>query len=121
MWTDERRRRYNLLRGREQVNKLTAEEAVELAALIQELEDEEAAYLAPANARKAEEIAQVTTAIERLEVENAQLREYLRERRDFLERVKSLVAELQAEDQEMRDRFAAVSAIRDEHVSPSPS
>jgi len=89
MWTDAQRQRYNVLRRREQANELTPAEAVELDALVQELDRREAAYLGPANARKAEEIAELTRTIERLEAENSQLREYLRERRAFLERVKT--------------------------------
>lgn len=119
MWTDRKRRRYDWLRGREQADELTAEEAAELAALFRELDDREAAYLAPANARREEEIAEVAAAIERLEAENSQLREYLRERRAFLERVKSVVTQIEAEDQEMRNRYSAVSAAPDEQTSPS--
>jgi predicted nuclease with TOPRIM domain len=118
MWTEEKRQRYDWLRGREHANELTREEAAELAALIQELDDREATYLAPAQARKAAEIVETTAAIERLEAENSQLREYLRERRALLERVKSLVAQIEAEDQELRDRFSAISARPDE---PTPS
>jgi FtsZ-binding cell division protein ZapB len=102
MWTDEQRRRYHFLCEREQTNELTTEEAVELAALARQLCEAEAAYLAPANERKGQEIAELSAAVERLEAENRQLREYLSERLGFLERVKSIVARIEAEDQEIR-------------------
>lgn len=121
MWTDEQRRRYGVLSVRDQANELTAEEAAELAALVQQLCDAEAAYLAPANKRKTEELAAVKTAVERLETENRQLRQYLSERLDFKERVKSLVARVQAEDQQMRERFAAILATGDEPSTHSSS
>src|SRR5437016_11118382 len=72
MWTDEQRQRYHTLCEREQSNMLTAEEAAELAVLGQQFCDAEAVYLAPANERKAQEIAEVTAAVERLEAENRQ-------------------------------------------------
>jgi histidinol phosphatase-like PHP family hydrolase len=40
----------------------------------------------------------------RLEAQNRQLREYLRERQAFLARVRSLVADIQAEDRRLRER-----------------
>ena len=79
MWTNEQRRRYDVLCRREQANQLSAAEAEELAALVQQLADEEARYLGPANERKAQEIAELTAAAERLEGENRQLRQYLTE------------------------------------------
>ncbi len=121
MWSDEQRQRYRFLSEREQTNGLTAEEAAELAALVQVLCDHEAEYLGPANERRAREIAAVKAAIERTEAENRQLGEYLSERLAFLERVKSIVSQIQAEDQELRERFAAVLPSRDTPSPRSPS
>ena len=121
MWTDEQRRRYHLLCERQQTNELSTEEAAELAVLVQQLCDAEAVYLAPANERKAQEVAEVTAAVERLEAENRQLREYLSERLGFLERVKSIVARIEAEDQEMRERFAAILTPGDKPTPRSSS
>jgi predicted nuclease with TOPRIM domain len=121
MWTDEKQERYDSLRGRQQMNELTAAEGVELDDLIQELDDREAAYLTASSARKGEEIAELATRVKRLEAENSQLREYLRERHAFLERVKSLVAEIEAEDREMRRRFDAVSDLPHGHTPSSRS
>ena len=114
MWTDEQRQRYRVLSERDQADELTPEEAAELAELVQQLCDAEAVYLAPANKRKAKETAAARAGVERLEIENRQLHQYLSERLAFLERVKSLVTRVQAEDQEMRERFAAVLTSRDE-------
>jgi predicted RNase H-like nuclease (RuvC/YqgF family) len=121
MWTDEQRQRYHVLSERDLANELTAAEAAELAALVQQLCDAEAACLAPANERKAQEMAASRAAVERLETQNSQLCQYLSERRDFLERVKSLVTRVQAEDQEMRERFAAILTSRDQPATRSSS
>jgi hypothetical protein len=83
MWTDEQRRRYETLCEFEQTGQLTGEQATELAALVQQVSDEAAKHLAPADQRKADEIAAMTTAANRLETENRRLREYLGERRAF--------------------------------------
>jgi hypothetical protein len=120
MWTDEQRQRYNLLREREDAGRLTDEEHVELAALMQALSDREAASLAATNERKAQEIAATAAAVERLEAQNRQLQEYLRERQAFLARVKSLVADIQAEDRRMRERFADVLPLITEPPGRKP-
>jgi hypothetical protein len=106
MWKEEERQRYNLLREREHSGTLSASEREELAALVQALSDCEATLYATANERTAGEIAATAAAVQELEVQNRQLREYLRERQAFLARVKSLVADIQAEDRRMRERFA---------------
>ncbi len=51
MWNDEQRQRFQALRTRERQQGLTASEKTELAQMIQELEEEEAAYLRPATQR----------------------------------------------------------------------
>jgi hypothetical protein len=111
MWTDEQRQRYTLLREREQASMLTAEERAELMELMQALNDREAVYLAPANKRKAQEVTTMAAAVEQLEMQNRRLREYLRERQTFLARVKSLVADLHAEDRHIRERYADVLTL----------
>jgi phage-related minor tail protein len=121
MWTDKQRQRYNLLREREDAGRLTAEERAELAALMQALSDHEAAYLGASNERKAREIAETAAAVGRLEAQNRELREYLRVRQAFLKRVKSLVADIQAEDRRMRERFANVIPLLGEPSSRKPS
>jgi hypothetical protein len=121
VWSDEQRKRYHFLSEREQANELTADESAELAALVQDRCDHEAEYLGPANERKAQEIAAVAAAVQEIETENRQLREYLTERLAFLERVKSILSQIQAEDQEMRERFAAVLPSRDSPPTHSQS
>jgi hypothetical protein len=59
MWNKEQKQRFQALRSRERQNVLTVQEQAELAQMIQELEEEEAAYLRPAT--------------ERLELRNLQL------------------------------------------------
>jgi chromosome segregation ATPase len=121
MWTEKQRERYDLLSEREQAGILTDEETTELAAMVQQLCDHEAAYLAPANARKLEEIADVSAAVERLEIENRRLREYLHARRAFLARVRATVAQLQAEDRDLRQRYAELVPPAGERPGRSPS
>ena len=111
MWTKKQRRRYNLLRERQHVGILTDEEQVELAKLMQTLNDREATSLAPANERKAQEVATLTMSVEQLEAQNHRLRAYLHERQTFLAHVQSLVAELQAADRQMRERYADVLTL----------
>lgn len=106
MWTERQQLRLNLLREREEDGKLSEAEQVELDALIQELDDREAVYLHPSNAVKAREIASLEASVERLEAQNRQLQEYLRERQAFLTRARSLVEAIRAEDRQMRERYA---------------
>jgi hypothetical protein len=106
MWSEEQRRRYGRLREYELHRALTREEQAELAALIQQLCDLEAAYLTAANDRTAQEIEVAEEAVQHLEKQNRELQEYLRERQAFLARAKSLVADIQAENRRMRERFA---------------
>lgn len=51
MWNEEQKQRFQVLRTRERQDELTASEQGELARMIQELEEEEAAYLRPATQR----------------------------------------------------------------------
>ena len=111
MWTEEKRQRYEQLRAREDGGLLTGDERAELATLIQELSDCEAAYLAPANERKAQDIKSSAAAYRPLEEQNRRMRAYLREREAFLERVKLVVADLHAQDRRMREHYADVMAI----------
>lgn len=105
MWTDEKRERYEFLRERQQTGGLTDEERRELAALVRDAREHEEACLTAANERKAAEVGELTTAVERLEDQNARLRQYLRERQAFLARARSVVAQLHAEDRRIRERY----------------
>src|SRR5437899_2060386 len=102
MWSTEQSERYNLLREREHTGPLTEEEQAELEALIRVRCEGETASLAASNERRAQEIAAAAVAVKRLEEQNRQLREYLGERQAFLARVKSLIADIQAEDRQIR-------------------
>jgi hypothetical protein len=121
MWSDEQCQRYNILREREHAGTLTEAEHAELAALMQELNDREASYLAAATHRKAQEIAETAAAVEQLEAQNLQLREYLRERQVFLARVRSLVDDIRAEDHRIRERFPDVLPLIGEPTTREPS
>src|SRR5437764_14273859 len=98
MWTNEQRQRYNLLREREYEGTLTDAERLELAALMLALRDDEAVALPAANERKDQELAAMAAAVEQLEAEHRQLRDYLAERQPFLARARSLSADLRAEE-----------------------
>jgi hypothetical protein len=121
MWSDEQRQRYNLLREQELAGTLTGAERAELVALMQELSDHETASRASAGERKAREIATTAAAVEQLEAQNRQLQEYLRERQAFLARLRSLVAEIQAEDRRLRERYADVLVLIDNASARTPS
>ena len=107
MFTDQDRKRYNALRERERDGSLSEAEAAELAQLMQRVCNAEAACRAPANERTAAEVAEIESVVERLENENDQLREYLRERQAFLARAKALIVELHAEDRQVSHRGPA--------------
>ena len=93
MWDDDKQARFNALRPAERRGTLTDAERTELAALTQELDALEAAYLTPATERIQQER-------EALEAQNPQVEALLRERQAYLAQVRALVAELEARDQQ---------------------
>jgi hypothetical protein len=101
MWSEAKQTHFNALRAAERQGTLTAAERTELAALTQELDTLEAAYLTPATARVQQER-------EALEAQNRQLEELLHEQQTYLAEVRSLVAELQRREQRWRARYAAI-------------
>jgi hypothetical protein len=121
MGADRQQQRYDLLREREEADCLTDAERAELAALVQALDDREAAYLAPSNERMVQEIAAMEAAVERVEGQNRRLRDYLQERQAFLARVKSLVDDIRTEDRRMRERYAEVLPLVGEEPDRKPS
>ena len=91
MWDDHKQARFNALRAAERRGTLTDAERTELAALTQELDALEAAYLTPATERIQQER-------EALEAQNQQVEALLRERQAYLAQVRAQVAELEARD-----------------------
>jgi hypothetical protein len=67
MWDEQKSARFQELRRREEQGGLTEPEQAELARLIQELEDEEAAYLGPATERLRKECEAVEAETRALE------------------------------------------------------
>jgi hypothetical protein len=102
MWDEDKQARFNALRAAERKGTLTPDESAELAALTQELDAVEAAYLTPATERARQER-------ETLEAQNRQLEELLREQQDYLAEVREVVAELEAREQSWRKRFAEIT------------
>ena len=102
MWTDDKQARFNALRELERQGSSTDAEKAELAALTQELDALEATYLGPATER-------IRRERQALEAQNQRLEELLREREDYLARVRGLVADLDRRDQQWRKRFSAIT------------
>ncbi len=85
MWNDEQKQRFQMLRTRDRQQALTSAEQAELARMIQELEDEEAAYLRPAtqrleqrNTQMAAQNAALKTLVEKEERLNRYLQKVLK-------------------------------------------
>jgi hypothetical protein len=80
MWNDEQKQRFQALRTRERKNELTGAEQAELARMIDELEEEEAAYLRPATQRLEQrnlQIAAQNTALKTLVEKEKRRNRYL--------------------------------------------
>src|SRR5437588_10394915 len=92
MWNDEQKRRFQELRTRELQNELTTSEQAELTRLIHELEEEEAAYLRPANQR-------LDAKIRRTQQQNRVLKDLVRRRQNLIRRMERLLADSQKEQQ----------------------
>jgi D-serine dehydratase len=85
MWSDEQKQRFQHLGTRDREQKLTEGEKTELAGMIKELEEEEAAYLRPAterlkqqNTQRAKQNEALKTLVEREKRLNRYLRKVLR-------------------------------------------
>ena len=85
MWNDEQKQRFQMLRNRQRQQALTISEQAELARMIEELEEEEAAYLRPAtrrleqrNLQNAAQNAALKTLVEREKRLNRYLQRVLR-------------------------------------------
>jgi hypothetical protein len=101
MWDQEKRSRFQELRQRQEDDALTEADRSELAKMIQELEDAEASYLAPAAERLRRERENVTAQNRRLEV--------LATRKEALTaRLRSFLAEAQAERRAIGRELAEV-------------
>jgi hypothetical protein len=84
MWDDQKRKRFNELR--EPGRQLNAAEQAEVAALVKEIEDAEAAYLKPATERLRQENA-------RLAKRNLELAELVKRKETLVERLENILAE----------------------------
>ena len=92
MWNDEQKQRFQALRTRDRQKELTIPEQAELARMIQELEEEEAAYLRPANQRLDEKIR-------RTQEQNRILKSLVRRQQTLIRRMERLLADSQQEQQ----------------------
>jgi hypothetical protein len=101
MWDDQKRQRFQLLRGREL--QLSEAEQTELASLVQELEAAEAAYLQPATERLSQER-------ELLEKQNRELERLSSRKQDLAERLGRFLVDAHAEQRSIENELAAVLA-----------
>jgi uncharacterized protein (DUF3084 family) len=101
MWDDKKRKRFNELR--EPNRQLNAAEQAEVAALVKELDDMEAAYLKPETERLRQENA-------RLAKRNLELAELVKRKEALVERLENILAEAQAEEHAIETELATVVA-----------
>jgi hypothetical protein len=101
MWEQQQRERFQQLRQRESV--LTEAERAELAALVQELETAEAAYLAPATERLRHDR-------ETIDAQNRSLEILTRRKEALAQRLRDFLTETQAEQRAIESELAAVLA-----------
>lgn len=83
-------------------------EQAELKQTIEELEAMEAVYLAPATEQRRRENAQLEAEMKRIQEQNRQLEELVKQKADFLIRVQAALAELKTERDHLRRRRAEV-------------
>ena len=108
MWDNQTRRRFEELR--EPGRQLTAGEQAELAVLVNELEDAEAAYLKPATERLRRE----NDCVAKRNLELAQLS---KRKEALVERLEHVLAEAQAEELAIETELASVVAgSQESHV-----
>ena len=103
MSEEQKRSRFQELRGRQQQSTLTEAEQAELAILVQELEAAEASYLTPATQRLRQER-------EALETQNRTLEALALRREALVRRLRDFLAEAQAERRAIDRELAAVLA-----------
>src|SRR2546423_5716096 len=103
MWDEERHARFQALRTANRQGSLSEADRAELAGLIRELEDEEAAYLRPASQRLEEEARQ-------LEAHTAPLREILKREKRLAARLERELSAAQKEQDSLRDEKAQIVA-----------
>ena len=102
MWNDDKQARFNALRESERKDSATDAERAELAALTRELDTLEAACLTPAT-------EQIRRERQALGTQNRRLGELLHEREAYLARVRGMVADLERQDEQWRERFCAIT------------
>jgi hypothetical protein len=107
MWDNQKRTRFEELR--EPGRQLNAVEQTELAALVKELEDVEAAYLKPATERLRREN-------DCAQKRNLELAALLKRKEALVERLENVLAEAEAEERAIATELAAIGA-----GSPTPS
>jgi hypothetical protein len=103
MWDEQKSLRLRRLRQHHQNGGLTESEQGELARLIQELEAEEATYLTPASDR-------LRLEREAVEAQNRTLEALARRKEALVDRLRTVLAEVQAEQQAIESEVAAALA-----------
>jgi predicted RNase H-like nuclease (RuvC/YqgF family) len=92
-WTKDKQASLDRLRGHELAGLLTEPERVELAALMAEVEAEEAQALAPAMSRLRAEVSQRENDLERLQGDNEELARLLAQQQTLAEDARRFLAE----------------------------
>jgi glycine cleavage system regulatory protein len=105
MWTDEKQKQFDALRGKECAGTLTAEEQAQLETFFTELDAEEAERLRPAMERMGAEIEAGRKELVRLQTIKAARETLLAKRAALLARAQQTLAELQAEESRLQAEF----------------
>ena len=123
MWDESKSRRFQDLRSRELEEDLTEAEEAELAALIRELEDLEAALLAPALQRLRQENVGLELEAARMAQQARELVELLAQKEAYLARARAMVTELESERVDLLARFAEIvgEPLRDAEATSAPA
>jgi hypothetical protein len=86
MWNARKRTRFGRLREKQESGTIDATEQAELAAMVEEIENAEAAYLGPANEKLEAECA-------RVEAQNATLQGIIQRKKELIRRLEQIFAE----------------------------
>jgi hypothetical protein len=119
MWDEPRRQRFQDLRRRELDGNLNEAEQRELLQLIQELENWEAATLAPAIQQLQQKNIELRADAMSLEAQREQLAELLRKKAEYLVRARTLVEELETERLDLLERFEQIAGEPLELAEPA--
>jgi len=108
-WDAETQRRFDSLRERQLNGELRAAEQHELDALLAALDAEEASYLAPAIARRDQELHQAEAQLAALQIRNEELAALARQHEQLLSEAASWLEQFDQRRIVLQDRYARLT------------